>query len=68
MRANLLPLAETLSRSEDDFRRDRIPPPIGYIIAEFACGTDALNFARLKGSTYTVTPGINKMYAVRRAA
>lgn len=38
----------------------------GAIIAEFANALDAAAFARMKGSTlYTVTPGINLLYAVR---
>lgn len=39
----------------------------GGIIAEFSNGRDAAEFARLKGGgdLYTVTPGINLLYAVR---
>lgn len=37
----------------------------GEIIAEFANGHDAANFARSKGADYTVTPGINLVFAVR---
>lgn len=38
----------------------------GGIIAEFANGHDAANFARMKGADeYTVTPGINFVFAVR---
>lgn len=37
----------------------------GEIIAEFANGHDAANFARAKGAGYTVTPGINLVFAVR---
>jgi len=48
------------------FRRDaNLQPPAGMIIAEFTSGTDALHFARAKGPRYTVTPGINHVYAVR---
>lgn len=35
-------------------------------IAEFADGSHALRFARLLGASYTVTAGINYVYAVRR--
>ena len=37
----------------------------GRIVAEFANGADALAFKRLKGATYTVTAGINYVFAVR---
>lgn len=39
----------------------------GDIIAEFANGHDAADFARMKGGAgrYTVTPGINLVFAVR---
>lgn len=39
----------------------------GNIIAEFANGHDAANFVRIKGGVerYTVTPGINLLFAVR---
>lgn len=39
----------------------------GEIIAEFGNGHDAANFVRIKGGTdrFTVTPGINLMFAVR---
>jgi hypothetical protein len=38
----------------------------GGIIAEFANGHDAADFARMKGANdYTVTPGINFVFAVR---
>lgn len=38
----------------------------GDIIAEFANGHDAADFARMKGADdYTVTPGINFVFAVR---
>ena len=49
-----------------EFRRDTsLQPPAGMIIAEFTSGQDALSFARSKGPLYTVTPGINHVYAVR---
>ena len=41
---------------------DAVPGPP---IAEFASGSDALAFKRLKGATYTVTAGINYVFAVR---
>ena len=47
-----------------DFRRDtNIRPVPGTIVAEFACGSEALEFASSKG--YTVTAGINHPFAVR---
>lgn len=53
------------------FRRDAaIKPRPGTIIAEFTNGQDALDFVRTqreKGNDYSVTPGINHMYAVRVA-
>lgn len=35
----------------------------GRIIAEFDCGTHAVEYAKKHG--YTVTPGINHIFAVR---
>ena len=35
----------------------------GRIIAEFACGTHAVEYAKKYG--FTVTPGINHLFAVR---
>jgi len=50
------------------FRRDaNILPPTGHRIAEFDCGQDALNFARMKGPTYHVCGGIERIFAVRMA-
>ena len=37
----------------------------GRIIAEFDCGRDAVQYAKSKGPGYTVTPGINHLFAVR---
>lgn len=44
-----------------------ITPPPGTMIAEFANGQDALDFSRLKGRKYTVTPGVSFVFAVRVA-
>lgn len=41
------------------------PPQPGRSIAEFDCGRDALQYAKAKGPGYTVTPGINHLFAVR---
>ena len=41
------------------------PPQPGRIIAEFDCGRDAVQYAKAKGPGYTVTPGINHLFAVR---
>lgn len=50
-----------------NFRRDsNTEIAVGTIIAEFTCGTDALHFARMKGNDYTVTAGINHVFAVRK--
>ena len=35
----------------------------GRIVAEFDCGTHAVEYAKRHG--YTVTPGINRLFAVR---
>ena len=35
----------------------------GRIVAEFDCGTHAVEYAKKHG--YTVTPGINHLFAVR---
>ena len=54
---------------------DTVPPPRSYeiptlteqlagrIVAEFDCGKDARDYAKAHG--YTVTPGINYLFAVR---
>jgi len=48
------------------FRRDRaLPPPSGWVVAEFSNGWDARNFALTKGEHYHITAGINLPYAVR---
>ncbi len=39
------------------------PPQPGRIVAEFDCGTHAVEYAKKHG--YTVTPGINHLFAVR---
>jgi hypothetical protein len=44
-----------------------LPGPATAIVAEFRDGADALQFARAKGlDRYTVTAGINHVYAVRK--
>jgi hypothetical protein len=46
---------------------DREPPP-GTPIAEFANGHDALEFVKVcKDKTYTVTSGVNLLFAVHKA-
>lgn len=50
----------------NEFRRDtQIQPSPGTIIAEFANGQDVLDFKRLKGPGYYISPGINQVYALR---
>lgn len=58
MTTDYLALAERIAKGE---------VYAGGIIAEFANGPDAADFMRIKGgaSRYTVTPGINLLFAVR---
>ena len=45
-----------------DIERQTAPRP-GRIVAEFDCGTHAVEYAKKHG--YTVTPGVSHIFAVR---
>ena len=55
-----------MNAATDFFRRDmNVKPRVGTIVAEFGNAADALHFSKAKGADYTVTAGINLVYAVR---
>lgn len=59
----MLDLHELAEREPQGFPAPALQP--GRAIAEFDCGRDAVQYAKAKGPGYTVTPGINHLFAVR---
>ena len=57
--------AEDAAEAEDAGRHDVGPvaPPSRRIVAEFDCGVHARDYAKAHG--YTVTAGVNRLFAVR---
>lgn len=63
MTATIIPFPRDGFFRRDRLERMRIPGPI---VEEYDDDSEALRAVKLLGPEYTVTPGIHRMWAVRR--